>query len=88
METQTVVLGKESYEVADPIMFFAYVNEGKTPAEAATLVNEVVEGFKKIMDGMCLALTYWPPHKLEYNHLCPGGGTMRMLLEKFPPPSP
>ena len=88
METQTVVLGKQKYEVADPIMFIGYVNQGKSPEAALTLVNEVLDAFEKIMDGMCMALTFWPPHKLEYVHPCPDGGTMRLLLEKLPPASP
>jgi len=88
METQTVVLGKQKYEVADPIMFLGYVNQGKSPEEALTLVNEVLDAFEKIMDGMCMALTFWPPHKLEYLHPCSDGGIMRLLIEKFSPISP
>jgi len=88
MALYTVVLGANSYEVADPVMFLGYVNQGKTPDEALILVDEILEAFKKIMDGGCAFLTVWPPHKIEYVHPCPDGGTMRLLLEKRPPTSP
>ena len=88
METQTVVLGKESYEVADPVMFLGLVNQGKTPQEAFAIVDEIIKAFNKIMDGGCTFLTVWPPHKIEYTHICDDGGRMRLLLEKLPPLSP
>ena len=88
METQTVVLGNQKYEVADPIMFLGLVNQGKTPLEAIAIVDEMIAAFNKIMDGGCTFLTVWPPHKIEYIHPCSDGGRMRLLLEKLPPITP
>jgi len=85
---ETVVLGSEKYEVQDPLMFLGLVKEGRTPQEATAIVDDVIDAFNKIMDGGCMFLTFWPPHKIEYTHPCPDGGTMRLLLEKLPPTSP
>jgi len=82
-ELQTVMIGTTAYQTRDPVIFRNLVFSGKTPLAAANLVDEILNAIDKMMDGMCIGLTIWPPHKIEYIHDCPDGSKMRLLLEKF-----
>lgn len=79
----SVTVDNMVYKVKDPIMFNAMIMDGIEPGKALELLDQVLDAIDKIFDGMCIALTYLPNHKVEYIHNCVDGTKMKMLIEKF-----
>jgi hypothetical protein len=81
-ELYTVSVGEDEYKVKDPVVFKSLIAKGYEPQKAFAMVDEIVDAVSKIFDGMCLALTWLPAHKIEYIHPCADGAEMVMLIEK------
>jgi len=79
----TVSVENTDYKTSDPVIFKSLIAKGHSPLAAIALVDEIVKAMDMIMDGMCMALTFLPSHKIEYLHPCVDGSNMRMLIEKF-----
>lgn len=78
----TVAVGTKEFKVKDPVIFKGLLAKGYEPMKAFALVDEIVDAMEKIFDGMCMALTFLPSHKIEYVHPCADGSTMRLLIAK------
>ena len=77
-----VTIEGKGYRTNDPVMFKSLISKGYKPEVALDIVDEILRAVNMIFDGMCMALTFWPPHKIEYHHPCPDGSTMVLLIEK------